>query len=127
MDSMLDKHFGVSISPGNWGIHLAGNQIVRVAMFPHHVIPQGDIHFGWNQIVRVAMFLHHARSPLLVVQERPLLVFQEKLKGIQCWTSIWGIYFTRKLGYLFGWEPDCESCHVSMLSKVTSTSSSGKA
>ena len=40
--------------------------------------------------------------------------YRKKLKGIQCWTSIWGIHFTGNLWYPFGWEPDYESCHVSM-------------
>ena len=39
--------FGASISLVIWGIHLAGNQIMKVAMF-----------------------LHHTRSSLLVVQEK---------------------------------------------------------
>ena len=33
----------------------------------------------------------------------------------------------KHLGHPFGWEPDSESCHVSMSCKVTSTDSSGKA
>ena len=79
----VGQAFGVSISPGIWSIHLAGNQILRLAMFLHHAILQGDIHLPGNQIVRVAMCLCHAKSPLSVVQEKPLLVVQEKLKGIQ--------------------------------------------
>ena len=47
----VGQAFGTSLSPGIWGTHLAGNQIARVAMF-----------------------LCHVRSPLPVVQERPLLV-----------------------------------------------------
>ena len=43
----VGQAFGKFISPGVWGIPLAGNKIVRVAMF-----------------------MHHARSPLLVVQEK---------------------------------------------------------
>ena len=123
----VGQAFGISISPGIWGIHLAGNQIVRVAMFPHYAIPQGDIHLAGNQIARVAMFLCHARSPLPVLQEKPLLVVHEKkLKGIQGWPSIWSIHFMGNYGYPFGWEPDSESCHVSMSSNVNSISSSGK-
>ena len=87
----VGQAFGASISPEIWGIHWPGNQIVRVAMILHHAIPQG-----------VDMFLYHARSPQPVVQEKSLLVVQEKLKGIQCWTTIWGIHFTRNLGYPFG-------------------------
>ena len=30
-------------------------------------------------------------------------------------------------GHPIGWEPDCESCHVSLSCQVTSTGSSGKA
>ena len=82
--SILDKHlwhpfhweFGAFIWSG--GIHLAWNQIVRVAMFLHHAIPQGGIHLARSQIVRVAMFLCHTQSPLPVVHEKPLLVLQEK-------------------------------------------------
>ena len=39
-------------------------------MFLCHTIPQGGIHLAGNQIARDAMFLHNARSPLLVVQEK---------------------------------------------------------
>ena len=80
----MGQAFGTSISPGIWGIHLAGNQIVRVAIFLHHkrspllvvqerlktfnvgqafgvsILPGiWSIHLAGNQIVRVAMFLHH--------------------------------------------------------------------
>ena len=44
----VGQAFGASISLRIWGIHLAENQTVRYVMF-----------------------LHHARSPLLVVQEKP--------------------------------------------------------
>ena len=50
-----------------------------------------------------------------------------KAYDIQCLTSIWSIHFTGNLGHPFGWDPDCESCHVSTLCKITSTGSSGKA
>ena len=51
-----------------------------VASFKKHFL-QGSIYFARNQIVRVAMFLCHTRSPLLVVQEKPLLVVQEMYKA----------------------------------------------
>ena len=88
---------------------------------------QGGIHFARNQIATVAMFLCHTRSPLLVVQEKPLPVVQEKLKtfnvaqafGTSILSGLWGIHLAR--GCPFGWEPDYKSCHVSMSCKVTST------
>ena len=34
----IGQPFGASVSPGIWGIHLAGNQIARVAMFLCHAL-----------------------------------------------------------------------------------------
>ena len=102
------------------------------------------------------MFLHHARSPLLVVQEKCLIVVQENCKKFNVrqtiGASIWpgGIHLAvnqilrvtmslchtrsplhavqktlrhlmldKHLKHPRGWEPDCESCHVSMSCKVT--------
>ena len=69
--------FGASIWLEIWGIHVAGNRIVRVAMF-----------------------LCHARSPLPVNKEKPLHVVQEMIKtfnvrqayGASIWPGIWGIH-----------------------------------
>ena len=121
---MLDKPLGhpfhqefqASISPG--GIHLAGNQIVRVAMFLHHARPpllvvqeklktfnigqanQASIMLGiWcinlagNQIARVAIFLHHARFPLLIVQENLKTFNVGEEFGASILLGIWGIHW----------------------------------
>ena len=37
----VGQAFGASIWLGIWGIHVAGNQIARVAMFLHFAIQQG--------------------------------------------------------------------------------------
>ena len=94
-------------------------------MFLCYAILQVDIHLAGNQIVRVAMFLHHARSPLLVVQEKLKTFNVGQTFGTSILLTLWDIHLAR--GHPSGWEPDCKSCHVSMSCKVTSTSSLGKA
>ena len=97
---MLDKHLGYPFHQELWGIHLAGNQIARVAMF-----------------------LHHARSPLLVVQEKLKTVNVGQAFGASILLGILDIHLA--WGHPFGQEPDCES-HISTPCKVISTSSLGK-
>ena len=88
----VGQAFGTSILPGIWGIHLAGNQTVGVAMFLCHTIPQGGINLAGNQIARVAMFLHHARSPLQVVQEKFKTFNVGQTFGASILPGIWGIH-----------------------------------
>ena len=84
--------FRTSILLRIWDIHLARNQTVRVAMFLHHMIPQGGIHLAGHQIARVVMFVCHIRSPLLVVQERLKTFNVAQAFEASILLRIWGIH-----------------------------------
>ena len=61
-------------------------------MLVHHESLQGGIHLVGNQIVRVAMLLCHARSPLQVVQERFKTFNVGHPFGASIFLEIWGIH-----------------------------------
>ena len=105
---MLDKHLGhpfcwefwTSIWPG--GIHLARNQIVRVAMFLHHAVPQGGIHLVGTRLQGLPCF-YVMQGHLYWYLRKSLRhsMLEKHLGNPFCWefgTSIWprGIHLARK-------------------------------
>ena len=60
-------------------------------MFVCQTIPQGGIHLAGNQIARVAMFLHHTRSPLPVVQGKFKTLNVEQAFEASILPGIWGM------------------------------------
>ena len=64
-------------------------------MFLCHAFLQGGIHLAGNQIVRVAMFLCHTKSPLLVAQESLRHFNVGQAFGASISLEIWGIHLAR--------------------------------